>query len=136
MRPIVDQAGFDRITCSQCGDCCEHLKMDTDPAAILAEVRQPGKYFPGKTHEESVADAEMVSDMLEPTTTGTDGKQYYRCKHFRRESPDKGVCTVYARRPRMCSAFPYGKPASWRRCTWNVRVVPRLLPMYREDQHE
>lgn len=129
-KSVVDGAEFAAIQCNRCGVCCEALYLDYSPARKLWQINQSDRHFEGMTHMESVRDAQMVADMLEPTgEVSHEGRHIYRCTYFKRDDAGLGVCTVYDKRPRMCSRFPYGKPATFKGCTWNVHLVHRHLPV-------
>jgi Fe-S-cluster containining protein len=106
------------------------MHLDYDPATRLAEAQaESTKHMVDLTNEETVAQFQMITTMLEQYDTFPDGAPKYRCKHFTRDADGLGVCTVYDHRPRMCANFPYGEPATFAGCAWNVRRVPRKLPV-------
>lgn len=130
MKPVVDAQGFDALTCNRCGECCEGMNLGFNPGEKLAEVRDSGNmHCPELTHEETVSDLQMINGMLEQIGTFPDGKAKYRCKNFSRDADGLGVCGVYEHRPRLCSRFPYGHPQNFKHCSWNVKVVSKVLPM-------
>lgn len=59
---------------------------------------------------------------LELSDVGADGTRlergawWYTCRHLQ----PNGDCAIYARRPRMCSGFPYGARCLYRECTWDA----------------
>ena len=130
MKKVVDQAGFEAISCHRCGDCCERMVVTPGPDERVAQFADTDRHYADMTHEESLADALTIKDMLEVIEVCEDGTTLYRCRHFTRDSEGLGVCGIYERRPWICSAFPYGEPnASWPRCAWNVHRVAKSLPM-------
>lgn len=137
MKPIVDAAGFAKIECNRCGNCCESMVLDFDPADRLNWLKADpdrciGDPHDHLTHEESVAQGEMILEMLESTGEVNDrGEKKYKCLNFSRDVEGKGLCGVYASRPGLCSRFPYGAPSSFPGCSWDVRVVAKLLPVVR-----
>ncbi len=56
-----------------------------------------------------------------------DGTNFYDCRHL---GPDQN-CQIYETRPRMCSAYPYGRRCSQAACTWTEARRVRL-PIYRD----
>ncbi len=59
---------------------------------------------------------QRAGKMFEPDADGLPRKKFhfYTCKNLQTD----GKCGVYATRPQMCSAFPYGRRCNYARCTW------------------
>ena len=133
MRPVVDQEGFDQIQCSQCGECCESFVLSGDeelkdfPPGPIGWLQwyhsspTSGQRSPALRDEDSM----LFFGQLTPHQD-EDGAWSYACGYFARDDDGLGICTVYDRRPEMCSDFPYGKPVkgdTYGSCTWNVELV-------------
>ncbi|KKM75188.1 hypothetical protein LCGC14_1392740 [marine sediment metagenome] len=82
-------------------------------------------YYEGKEQDLvnhfSPMDSMLFFGQLVPVLT-EDGYRY-QCGYFERDADGLGVCTAYDQRPGMCSEFPYGKPAQFERCSWNVELI-------------
>lgn len=140
--PLVTIAEFEAIECNRCGQCCEgyFAPSPLEIAAIMgryadAAVGSAELYFaggdaayapvPGWTGYK--ADLMWFAAMapLDGQPAPRWGKrQRYSCAHFARDADGLGACTVYARRPWVCWAFPYNEPASgFPGCTWEVEII-------------
>ena len=125
MRRVVDQAGFDKIKCGRCGQCCERIVMDggISPLKLLemygeaeAEGIQHHAFFP--------LDFMEFSGQLVPRWDEELDCWVYTCGHFSRDEDGTGVCGIYEQRPNMCSTIPNGNHETrYDKCDWNGELV-------------
>lgn len=131
LKPVVDQAGFDKIECGRCGQCCTELYLSIDeepgnpggPIGLL----QYYAYHEAKGHEDIAFDPvpfmEFVGQLI-PTWHDDTQRFSYRCGHYSEDDEGLGKCNIYEKRPSMCHSFPNGKPVeTFKDCTWFVDLV-------------
>lgn len=90
------------------------LPPGTEPAHVVAGTHCKVPLF---------LDAVFIADMIIPVDPVAAAARYhsppavtshfFRCRHLK-----DGNCSVYERRPRVCSEYPYGRPCVFKGCTW------------------
>lgn len=130
---FMNQVAFDQITCNRCGLCCERFHIETDSLREwVAEWQAWLIDHPEDSDQIDNAEGRTLVEMLIPLPVGEDGYVTHTCRHFTRDVSGLGVCGIYDRRPKMCSAFPYGQTQNFPGCSWDrahIRVVKRPLPV-------
>ncbi len=129
-------AEFEAIECNQCGDCCEEFNLRQSPfeladsAAQLDRLNFHALAYPRRDVESDRKWHRWAKEAPIPLRSAPlfSGERpwTYRCRFFVRDDADHGHCTVYEGRPPVCSNYPYGKPASFDRCAWNVEIDPSI----------
>ena len=122
------------------GKCCavfylgrtkeEWLAIE-DPSAeqkVIADMIIP------LTNAEAVARQNDLNGNPDWQTEAPEG-HYFTCRHWDQTT---GLCTIYDRRPRMCSDYPYDFVCQYKGCggiadeatavRWRVIHEPKLLP--------
>lgn len=119
---VVNRQMFDDIECNRCGQCCENFTLNNSPLQLL-------EYFARKTaHGFEPQDPMLWTGQLEPKQQ-PDGSYRYSCGYFQRDPDGLGVCSIYDKRPDLCSRFPYGAPNDeFDQCAWNVQLVETNPP--------
>ncbi|MEE8360819.1 MAG: YkgJ family cysteine cluster protein [Gemmatimonadales bacterium] len=130
--PLVTIAEFEAIRCNQCGDCCEQFTMRQSPFELANSAAQLHRwdahqlaYPPGEVRAEKAWHRwakEAPIPLRSLPHFDHDTPWEYRCRFFVRDDPDHGHCGVYEARPPMCSNYPYGRPSTFDRCSWNVEI--------------
>lgn len=149
--PKVTQEEFNKITCNQCGDCCEAYYFDSDEF-IQNEIEAIESVFAwdsyGRNRDREWEGDALVDEWgfsnddliewsrrldwykaripLNEVFTNSDGNKRYKysCSYFKRLTPDFGICTIWNHRPLVCKYFPYGTPKpEFARCSWAVEIV-------------
>jgi len=107
------------------GRCCRRLPISVPYSELLADYetwRRGGEY--------RFRDVDMIGQMLVPlgwSRIGADGRilaecrQMFSCKYL-----VGGLCSVYERRPDMCSSYPYDGGCDHWRCPsqpWYRRLL-------------
>ena len=107
---VVNARQFAEITCNLCGDCCERVYSLFPPEAMRERAAAASP------------DDRRFYEGLEPVGERDDGWEY-RCRHFHRESEERGICTIHDDRPQICRGYPFDAPVLDRpRCAWFVTV--------------
>jgi Fe-S-cluster containining protein len=110
--PVVTPAQYRAIACNRCGSCCDDVRAEYDPDTVALLAADPNVD----------ADRRRFLAGLEPIAQLAGGWRY-RCRHFSRDADSLGLCAIYATRPQICSAFPYGRVVrNWSWCAWYVQV--------------
>lgn len=133
---------------SRCtGRCCLSFDLPMSPGTlrIMALAAQHGRGVESPDGYRTVIrsssgynirvgsreEAILIGTMTQFIGQASTGAHLYTCAHFDQASRN---CTIYERRPRMCSDFPYGRTCTFSDCEWDeVRgriaksreVVPR-----------
>ncbi len=107
---MIDAAKDGRCT----GHCCRDFQLQEFPGDLLRnfETALDGV---GADGDRLIADIETIAPMVIPLGPDLKAKGYWRytCRHLLQN----GDCAIYARRPRMCSAFPYDVACPHTACT-------------------
>ena len=128
----VDQIAFDALRCNRCGTCCERIAFSSEfNDSGWWQKRGPlgwlelWAYWMAKNIEPTwmqPQDSMLWFGQLTPFRDD-EGAYRYSCSFLRRDG-EKTRCDIYATRPCLCSAFPYGKPThSYPGCVWDVELI-------------
>lgn len=122
------------------GHCCQKFTIPYEPEQLRAAELQVEAWraagadqsrWPEFTRGLAVPeDIETIGAMV-VYLGQEDGSPYYTCKHFDEATSN---CAIYETRPRMCSAFPYGRRCPYDACEWTEARRVRL-PMFVEGRH-
>ena len=120
------------MTCRCTGHCCRVFVLPYAPDEIWDK-------------QDTLRDGRIIADMViylgyEPHRDifirhgltphkyyDDDPRHWYTCRHYK-----DGDCTIYAQRPTMCRAFPYGKDCEYSDCT-AVDIPEMKRDMYNDD---
>jgi len=113
---------------SRCtGHCCQRFPLPLRLAdlTVNAQAALRGEDVDANGRKR-ISDIVFIHDMVVPlgepkTYPNGDEGEYYTCRHLNKETGD---CTVYEKRPRMCSEYPYGGACDYvgRGCTMEPLV--------------
>lgn len=112
-------------TCSvRCGGkCCEDFPLSHSPERV-AELYAAARALmeAGEAYDEDVV---TIAEMVIRIDEDDEARPRYTCKHLDRAA---GLCTIYERRPKMCSDFPgYGRGGACHICGFrNPKELPQL----------
>lgn len=109
---------------SRCtGHCCRRFPIgDCTPEILQEMVAAAKEKMPGSAIwlDEISNIADMVIWLGVEHHEGVGFRHYYTCKHLDAKSGD---CMNYAKRPRMCSDYPYGGECKYVGCTMKREVA-------------
>jgi Fe-S-cluster containining protein len=144
--PVVDRQEFEAISCNRCGACCEDFHLNTPGEGELywkyaGPLGWLELYCYRLAHGERPDDAEFWTikggagdpmlwyGQLIPRYDEGREAWFYSCQYVTRGEGGLGCCTIWDRRPDICSKFPYGKPLPpedrerWPKCSWIVELL-------------
>lgn len=121
-RPVVSPEEFAFISCNRCGDCCQRFTAP-DSKTLLRYIGHNAK-DPSWGDGRIAFWASHLVPLDEEAEDPGEGRIWYRCDLFERDEEGLWVCTAHDRRPDVCRDFPYGRPVTYKRCSWNVGILP------------
>lgn len=107
------------------GVCCKRFYLPYGPEVFTEDWH---RYLRGEpVHYKDIG---TIGPMLKHLETTKDGANYYTCNYIDEVS---GLCLIYAHRPHMCWAYPYGGECNYDACSDKPFYRRNILlrPFYR-----